>query len=125
MEIDPFSAKANDELEFIELPGINDDALDQLLAGLIRDLRNNVPDTKSVSQTVLMLVAQQLPIQLEFRFNHTSELEDVAHERLLGLLDDAIQSGKYYKLRRLDLVLRRSRGLSVQVPGRPCRADWQ
>lgn len=47
------------------------------------------------------LLAQQLPTHLDVQFS-TSKLEDVAYERLLGLLDDAIQ---YSKLRRLSISL--------------------
>ena len=97
MEIDPSPTRPN-ELEFIELTGINDHALDQELEpeGLrIRALRSK--------ETVLMLLAQQLPAQLEYRFGCTTELEDAAYERLLGLLDEAIQTGKYSKLRRLSM----------------------
>jgi hypothetical protein len=105
MEIDPSPARPNDELEFIELTGIDDYALDQELAGLytegIRDLRHMPSVTKNASESVLMLLARQLPTQLEFRFNRTSELEGAAYERLLDLLDEAMQSGKYSKVRRL------------------------
>ncbi|KAF8653247.1 hypothetical protein AX14_008313, partial [Amanita brunnescens Koide BX004] len=94
MEIDPSHTKPNDELEFIELTGINDDALDQELAEKTRRMRLE-------PGIALMLVAQQLPRQLEIR---TSELEDAAYERLLGMLDEAIQSGKYFKLRRLKIL---------------------
>ncbi|KAF8666540.1 hypothetical protein AX14_006468 [Amanita brunnescens Koide BX004] len=102
MEIDPSPAQANDELEFIELTGINDDVLDQELGERIRRLRNNfkTPDI------VLMLLAQQLPAQLDLKsqVDRISELKDAVYERLLGMLNDAIQSGKYYKIRRLKLL---------------------
>ena len=59
--------------------------------------------TKNASESVLMLLARQLPTQLEFRSNRTSELEGRAYERLLDLLDEAMQSGKYSKVRRLSM----------------------
>ena len=99
MEIDPSPAQANDELEFIELTGINDDALDQELAEWIRGLRK----TLKTLDVVLMLLAQQLPTQLDYQINRISKLEDEAYERLLGMLHEAIQSGKYHKLRRLSM----------------------
>ena len=47
MEIDPSPTRPNDELEFIELTGINDHALDQELMGLftegIQAVRNTAP----------------------------------------------------------------------------------
>ena len=106
MEIDPSPTQPNDELEFIELTGIDDHTLDQRLEGLgIRDMRNRAPDFKSVSETVLMLLVQQLPAQLEYSFDSSSKLGGAAHKRLLYLLDEAIQSGKYSKLRRLSMPL--------------------
>ena len=102
MEIDPSPARPN-ELESIELTGIDDYILDQKLAGLIRDLRSSVPDVKAVSETVLMLLAQQLPAQLEYQLYRISKLEHVVYERLLGLIDEAIRSGQYSKLRRLSM----------------------
>ena len=110
MEIDPSPTRPNDELEFIELTGINDHALDQELAGLrtegIQAGRNTAPAiTKSISESVLMILARQLPTRLEFRFNRTSELEDAAYQKLLDLLDEAMQSGKYYKVRRLSMSI--------------------
>ena len=101
-KIDPSPAQVIDELEFIELPGINDDSLDQELAEATRHMRN----WKALEMNAaLMLVAQQLPAQLEFQLNLTSELKDAAYERLRGLLNDAIHSGKYSKLRRLSTSL--------------------
>jgi hypothetical protein len=108
MEIDPSPTRPNDELEFIQLTGINDYDLDQQLAGAIEDLIQDLDlrkDIKRVSKVVLMLLAQQLPAQLQYRLKCTSELEGAAHERLLGLLDEAIRSGKYSKLRRLSMPL--------------------
>ena len=102
METDPFPAQVIDELEFIELTGINDDALDQELAERTRDMRRNLRRNQEI---VLMLVAQQLPAQLDFQLNLTFRLKDATYERLLGMLDEAIQSGKYYKLRRLSMSL--------------------
>jgi hypothetical protein len=53
METDPSPAQVIDELEFVELPGINDDSLDKELAETTRHTRNcNVPGI------LLMLVAQ-------------------------------------------------------------------
>ena len=100
MEIDPSPAQANDELESIELTGINDDALDQELAERIRGLRKTL-------DVVLMLLAQQLPTQLDLQIEVTriSKLSDAAYERLLDMLNEAIQSGKYHKLRRLSMSL--------------------
>ena len=114
MEIDPSPARPNDELEFIELTGIDDDALDQQLAAVIRALgimANNVPDIKPLLETALMMLAQQLPTQLEFQFDRTSKLENTTYERLLGLLEEAIQSGNYSKLRRLSMSFARLRHL--------------
>ena len=99
MEIDPSPAQANDELEFIELTGINDDALDQELAERIRGLRKTL-------DVVLMFLAQQLPTQPDLQFTtRISKLSDAAYERLLDMLHEAIQSGKYHKLRRLSMSL--------------------
>ena len=99
MEIDPSPAQANDELEFIELTGINDDALDQELAERIRGLRKTL-------DVVLMFLAQQLPTQPDLQFTtRISKLSDAAYERLLGVLNQAVQSGKYHKLRRLSMLL--------------------
>ena len=107
MEIDPSPTRPNDELESMELTGIDDYALDQELVGLytegIRDMRHMPTMTKNASESVLMLLARQLPTQLEFRFNRTSELEGTAYEKLLDLLDEAMQSGKYSKVRRLSM----------------------
>ena len=99
MEIDPSPAQANDELELIELIGMNDDALDQEFAERIRGLRK----TRRVPDVVLMLLAQQLPTQLDYQTNRIDKLEDEAYERLLSMLNEAIQSGKYHKLRRLSM----------------------
>ena len=104
METDPFPAQVIDELEFIELTGINDDALDQELAERTRDMRRNLRRNQEI-MLMLMLVAQQLPAQLDFQLNLTSRLKDATYERLLDMLDDAIQSGKYSKLRRLSTSL--------------------
>ena len=106
MEIDPSPTQPNDELEFIELTGIDDHTLDQRLEGLgIRAMRNQAPDVKSVSEFVLMVVVQQLPAQLEYSFDRVSKLGEAANNRLLYLLDEAIQSGKYSRLRRLSMPL--------------------
>ena len=110
MEIDPSPAQANEELEFIELTGINDDALDQELAERIRGLRKTL-------DVVLVLLAQQLPTQLDLQImgdlvvRRISKLSDAAYERLLDMLNEAIHSGKYHKLRRLSMLL------SVSVTG--------
>ena len=104
MGIDPSPAQVIDELEFVELPGINDDSLDQELAEATRHMRN----WKALEMNAafpLMLVAQQLPAQLEFQLNLTSKLKDAAYEKLRGFLNDAIHSGKYSKLRRLSTSL--------------------
>ena len=103
MEIDPSPAQANDELELIELTGINDDVLDQELVERIRRLRGGY----GTPGVVLMMLAQQLPAQLdlESQVDRISELKDAVYERLLGMLNDAIQSGKYYKIRRLSMSL--------------------
>ena len=84
MENDPSPTQPNDELEFTELTGINDYDLDQKLRlpGRIQNLRED-SDIIGVSEIVLMLLAQQLPAQLEYRSNSTSELKDAAYERLL------------------------------------------
>ena len=106
MDIDPSPTPPNDELEFIELTGIDDHTLDQRLEGLgIRAMRDKAPDVKFVSGIVLMLLVQQLPAQLEYSFDRASKLGEAAHKRLLYLLDEAIQSGKYFKLRRLSMPL--------------------
>ena len=106
MEIDPSPTQPNDELEFTELTGIDDHTLDQRLEGLgIRAMRNRAPDVKSVSEFVLMVVVQQLPAQLEYSFDRVSKLGEAANNRLLYLLDEAIQSGKYSRLRRLSMPL--------------------
>ena len=102
MEIDPSPTLPNDELEFIELTGIDDHALDQELAGHIR---SSVPDVKAVSESVLMLLALRSPAQLEYRFGCTTELEGAVYERLLGLIGEAIRSGQYSKLRRLSMSI--------------------
>ncbi|KAF8625877.1 hypothetical protein AX14_011531 [Amanita brunnescens Koide BX004] len=99
MEIDPSSAQANDELGFIELTGINDDALDQEFVEEVQRLRNKAPEV------VLMLLAQQLPTQLDCQINRISKLSDAAYERLLDMLNEAIQSRTYHKLRRLSMLL--------------------
>jgi hypothetical protein len=99
MKINPSPAQRNDELEFIELTGIDDYNLDQQLKS--EGLRIRAVHNK---ETVLMLLAQQLPAQLEYQFACTSKLDDAVYERLLGLLDEAIQSGKYSKVRRLSIV---------------------
>ena len=51
-----------------------------------------------------MVLAQQLPTQLDLQVS-ICDLEDAAYERLLGLMDEAIQSGKYSKVRRLSMPL--------------------
>ena len=106
MENDPSPTQPNDELEFTELTGINDYDLDQKLRlpGRIQNLRED-SDIIGVSEIVLMLLAQQLPAQLEYRSNCTSELKDAAYERLLNLMREAIQSRGYSKLRRLSMPL--------------------
>ena len=108
MENDPSPTQPNDsdELEFTELTGINDYDLDQKLRlpGRIQNLRED-SDIIGVSEIVLMLLAQPLPAQLEYRSNCTSELKDAAYERLLNLMREAIQSRGYSKLRRLSMPL--------------------
>jgi hypothetical protein len=103
MEIDPSPTQANEELEFIELTGINDDTLDQEFAERIRGLRK----TQKTLDVVLMFLARQFPTQLDLQtiVTRTSKLSDAVYERLLGMLHEAIQSGKYSKLRRLSTSL--------------------
>ena len=88
MEIDSSLTQANDELEFIELTGIHDDILDQEIVEEVQGLRNKAPGV------VLMLLTQQLPTQLDCQIKRISKLEDQVYERLLGMLNEAIWSGK-------------------------------
>ncbi|KAF8627900.1 hypothetical protein AX14_011296, partial [Amanita brunnescens Koide BX004] len=66
-----------------------------------------------------MLLAQQLPTQLDYQINRISKLEDEAYERLLGMLHEAIQSGKYHKLRRLKLLQKSPQAPERDQPNAP------
>ncbi len=83
-------------LQYFDLTDIDDDKLDQQLTETFEGSRSHYEPTM-----VLAAVARQLPDKLEFNLDILEYGQ--AHDRLHSLIDDAMQTQDYSKLRRLSM----------------------